>query len=184
MLSEVFDVTLLYNNSNIYPKSEYTIRFDELKAYTEHVNEKYNCNIKIVEVNYDTISYHKKLAQVNDDKEGGLRCQTCYEIRMDEAYGYALENDFDYFTTVMSISVHKNSIILNEIGEHLNQKYQSNLYLFSDFKKKDGLLKSKQFSDDFKMYRQQYCGCAYSYSAYLKRGNNEKSNVQKTNITN
>ena len=60
MLSEVFDVTLLYNNSNIYPKSEYTIRFDELKAYTEHVNEKYNCNIKIVEVNYDTISYHKK----------------------------------------------------------------------------------------------------------------------------
>ena len=171
MLNEVFDVTLLYNNSNIFPESEYLKRVNELKDYTQSINEKFNTNFTLVEFPYDSKSFHAKLSEHNDNREGGTRCKACYTIRMDEAYQYAIDNDFDYFTTVMTISRQKNSIILNEIGEMLDDKYASNKYFFSDFKKKDGLLKSKQLIDEFDMYRQQYCGCAFSYKEHLERVN-------------
>ncbi len=175
MLSEYFDLTLLYNNSNIYPESEYLIRVNELQAYTNDVNLKNNLNIEVVQFPYDSRSFHSQLAKNNDHREGGNRCRSCYMMRMDEAYEYALSNDFDYFTTVMTISRHKNSIVLNEIGQSLNDKYNSDLYFFSDFKKANGLLKSKEIIDEYEMYRQKYCGCAFSYNAQkekdLKNGN-------------
>ena len=174
MLSEYFDLTLMYNNSNIYPKSEYDIRINELIEYTEAVNKENNLNIKIVELGYDYPKMHKLLSEVNDNKEGGERCQECYKLRMDEAYDYALKHNFDYFTTVMTISRHKNSITLNKIGQQLNEKYSSDIYFFSDFKKKDGLLKSKEIVDEYDMYRQHYCGCAYSYKEFIARENDEK----------
>ena len=172
-LSKHFDLTLLYNNSNIYPKKEYDIRVNELKAYTKSVNKKYNLNIELLEFEYKGESFQKRLAKVNDGIEGGKRCQKCFELRMNEAYQYALENNFDYFTTVMTISRHKNSIVLNKIGEDLNKKYESDMYFFSDFKKKNGLLKSQKIVKEYDMYRQQYCGCAFSYQDYLKRGKDD-----------
>lgn len=177
MLSEYFDLTLLYNNSNIYPESEYKRRVQELKDYTDSVNEKFNTSMEVVEFPYDSKSFHEKLSKVNDHREGGERCKACYTMRMDEAYQYALDHDFDYFTTVMSISRQKNSVVLNEIGESLDTKYQSNKYLFSDFKKKNGLLKSKEIIDDFDMYRQQYCGCAFSFQDYLERDKKNEENL-------
>lgn len=170
MLSEYFDLTLLYNNSNIYPETEYNTRVNELIAYTNDVNKQFDLNIKVIQLKYDTVSFHKELAKVNDGREGGERCLHCYNLRMDEAYRYALEYNFDYFTTVMTISRHKNSIILNQIGEDLNEKYKSEKYFFSDFKKKDGLLKSKAIIDEYDMYKQQYCGCAFSYKDYKEKG--------------
>lgn len=168
-LSETFDVTLLYNNSNIYPKSEYDTRVNELINYTKSVNEQYNINIDLVELDYDSQTFHKELTIHNDDREGGERCKKCFEMRMDEAYKYALEHGFDYFTTVMTISRHKDSIVLNQIGKELDKKYEASLYFFSDFKKKDGLLKSQKLIKEYDMYRQEYCGCAFSYKDYLDR---------------
>lgn len=168
MLSEVFDLTLLYNGSNIVPEAEYLIRSNELKDYTKSVNKQYNLNIQIKEFTYDTQTFHKELAKHDDGREGGQRCRACYKIRMREAYQYALANDFDYFTTVMTISRQKNSIILNEIGNDLNSEYASDKYFFSDFKKKNGILKSNEIIKEYDMYRQEYCGCAFSYQQYLK----------------
>ncbi len=168
-LSEHFDLTLLYNNSNIYPKTEYDIRLNELLDYTKDVNKKYNLNVKVLDSDYNSASFHKKLSQHNDHREGGERCKKCFELRMDEAYKAALKHSFDYFTTVMTISRHKNSIVLNEIGEDLNKKYNSDIYFFSDFKKEEGQLKSKAIIDEYDMYKQEYCGCAFSYKDYLDR---------------
>lgn len=168
-LSKTFDVTLLYNNSNIYPHTEYLKRVNELKAYTEYVNEVHHLDIKLVEFDYDDVGFIKQVKHLADEPEGGKRCELCFTLRMNEAYQYALENDYDYFTTVMTISRQKNSITLNKIGESLNNKYESDLYFFSDFKKKDGLLKSRKLINDYGMYQQQYCGCIYSYHDYLKR---------------
>ncbi len=174
MLSEYFELTLLYNNSNIFPESEYNRRFNELVRYTDEVNEDLNLNIVVKQMPYDTKFFHEKLKQSDDGREGGKRCTACFSIRMDEAYAYALEYGYDYFTTVMTISRHKNSMVLNQIGADLDEKYQSQKYFFSDFKKKDGLLKSKEIIDKYEMYRQQYCGCAFGFQKYLERENNEK----------
>ena len=35
-------------------------------------------------------------------------------------------------------------------------------YLFADFKKKNGYLRSLQLSKEYNLYRQDYCGCLYS----------------------
>ena len=90
---------------------------------------------------------------------------------MDEAYAYAEKNHFDYFTTVMTISRQKNSEVLNEIGEKLSRKYPNTRYFFSDFKKKKGMDRSVELSSQYGLYKQNYCGCIYSYN---KRKEHEK----------
>ena len=77
---------------------------------------------------------------------------------------YAKEHHFDYFTTTLSVSPHKNAAKLNEIGLRLAQEYGIP-YLVSDFKKKGGYLKSIELSAEYQLYRQDYCGCVYSKAA-------------------
>ena len=80
---------------------------------------------------------------------------------MDKAAKYAKENNFDYFTTTLSISPYKNSNWINEIGNYLENKYDIK-YLYADFKKKNGYKRSLELSKYYKLYRQDYCGCIYS----------------------
>ena len=93
--------------------------------------------------------------------EGGKRCFSCYEMRQREAAYYAKEHGFDFFTTTLSVSPHKNAQKLNEIGLCLAEEYQVP-YLVSDFKKKGGYLKSIEYSKEYHLYRQNYCGCEFS----------------------
>jgi predicted adenine nucleotide alpha hydrolase (AANH) superfamily ATPase len=94
---------------------------------------------------------------------------------MSEAYNYAEENNFDYFTTVMTISRQKNSQTMNKIGKALEKHHSNTKYLYSDFKKKQGMDKAVIIQTECNMYRQQYCGCIYSYQEYLiRKPDNEK----------
>ena len=86
---------------------------------------------------------------------------------MKDAYDYASLHHFDYWTTVLSVSPHKNSQWINEIGASFAQNKTK--FLFSDFKKNNGYLKSVRFADSYHLYRQSYCGCVYSYQDMLKR---------------
>ena len=87
---------------------------------------------------------------------------------MDEAYRFANDNHFDYFTTVMTISRQKNSQKINEIGLALSTKYQTK-YFASDFKKKKGIDRAVELRKEYNLYNQQYCGCKFSYEKYLKK---------------
>ena len=93
-LSEFFDITIFYSNSNIYPESEYVRRRDELLTFIPQFNEKENQSITVVEDDYDLKSYTQKLAPLKDTGEKGERCHLCYEMRMKKAFAYAKENDF------------------------------------------------------------------------------------------
>ena len=163
LLVEYFDLTLMYNNSNIYPEKEYIRRLDELKKYVDFINNKYNVHIKLIETPYNNLEYNKILEPFKDQKEGMDRCKLCYKTRMNEAYKYASENNFDYFTTVMTISRQKNSIVLNNIGIELSKLYPNTKYFISDFKKNKGIDKGLEIAKEHNMYRQDYCGCIYSY---------------------
>ena len=94
-------------------------------------------------------------------KEGGARCMKCYELRLEEAAQQAAEGRFDYFTTTLSISSLKNSQKLNEIGVRVGKKYGVE-YLVSDFKKRNGYKRSVELSEEYGLYRQDYCGCEFS----------------------
>lgn len=174
-LSTHFNLTIYYNNDNIYPEVEYQKRLQELIHYVELYNEKTKDNIQIIIPEYNPKSFHQLLEQYGNEPEGGIRCQLCYRMRMKEAYRYAKEHNYDYFTTVMTISRQKNSQILNLIGKELEQEFLPVRYFYSDFKKKDGLLRRNELVKEYNLYNQQYCGCAFSYADYLKRVESKRS---------
>ena len=86
---------------------------------------------------------------------------------MRKAFDYAKSHDFDYWTTVLSVSPHKISRWINEIGDSLMMDKPR--FLHSDFKKRNGYLKSTQTAEAYHMYRQNYCGCLFSYEEMLER---------------
>ena len=156
-LSKYFDITIYYYNPNIYPKEEYTRRLNELQKFMGIFNN----NINVIEEIYNEEDYNSAVKNLEHLGEKSIRCYNCYEFRMDKAAKYAKENNYDYFTTTLSISPHKNSKWINEIGSILEQKYNIK-YLYSDFKKKEGYKRSLELSKEYNLYRQDYCGCKYS----------------------
>lgn len=158
-LSKDFDVTIFYYNPNIYPKEEYEKRRDTQKQLLEEL--KPNINVGFVELPYDENEYLSVVEGLENEKEGGARCEKCFLLRMGKTALFAKENGYDLFTTTLSVSPHKNAKLLNEIGEILEKKYAIK-YLVADFKKKNGYLKSIQNSKKYNLYRQNYCGCKFS----------------------
>lgn len=155
-LRSVFDVTVCFYNPNIYPSDEYVRRKEELKRFLSEINIQ-----NFIEISYNEKEYYEAVKGYEDLGERSIRCYHCYLFRMEKSIKYAKDNDFDYFTTTLSISPYKNSSWINEIGADLEKKYQVK-YLYSDFKKQNGYKRSLELSKEYNLYRQDYCGCVYS----------------------
>ena len=158
-LTNYFEITILFYNPNITIEEEYLKRLNEIKKLVETIPHKNK--IEVVEGRYNPQEFLDIAKGLEDLKEGGERCFKCYRLRQEEAAKYAKENNYDFFTTTLSISPHKNADKLNEIGEELSSIYQVN-YLYADFKKKGGYQRSIELSKEYDLYRQDYCGCIYS----------------------
>lgn len=166
-LSKYFTITILYYNPNIYPEEEYLRRLNELKNFLPRFPAAFKNNVKFVEQNYDPEEFYSALEIKNhpefaDEPEKGERCRRCYEFRLKKAYEYAVKNNFDYFCTTLSISPFKDSEKINTIGRELCDSIKKTKWLPSDFKKKGGFKRSLELSEEYELYRQQYCGCVYS----------------------
>lgn len=158
-LADYFKITLFYYNPNISSEEEYDRRFLELEKIILGLNLKNK--ITLVKELYNPKEYFDAVRGFVDLGEGSERCFKCYHLRLEETAIKAKELGFDYFTTTLSISPHKNSQVLNEIGYQLEDKYNVS-YLCADFKKKNGYKRSIELSNIFGLYRQDYCGCIYS----------------------
>ena len=161
LIKEYFDITIIYNNSNIYPEEEYNRRLNELKKYLSDIGAN---NIKVIEFPYDNATYNIDLEPYADQREGMDRCRICFRKRLGQAIEYADEHGFDYVGTVMSISRFKNSQDLNKIGLEFS-KGKRVKWLPADFKKNCGYEKSLDIVRAYKMYFQHYCGCKFSIRA-------------------
>lgn len=158
-LNKYFDITVLYYNPNIYPFEEYEFRKEEQKRL---ISEKNWVNkVEFMDCDYENEKFNTLVKGHEKDKEGGKRCEICFDLRLEKTAEIASENDFDYFVTTLSISPLKNAEILNQTGKKFEKKYGVS-YLPSDFKKKGGYLRSIELSKEFSLYRQNYCGCVYS----------------------
>ena len=158
-LSEYFKITVFFYNPNINPESEYTKRILELQRLIASMNLKHP--VSFIAGQYDSERFYEMAKGLETVKEGGERCFKCYELRLREAAEIAKEGEFEYFTTTLSISPHKNAQKLNEIGQRLGEEYGVE-YLLSDFKKKNGYKRSIELSEEYGLYRQNYCGCVFS----------------------
>lgn len=159
-LSNHFEITVFYYNPNIFPENEYTKRILEQQTLISDIKGKYP--VSFLAGNYDRERFFQIAEGLEHLREGGERCFKCYELRLEESAKIAKDAGFDYFTTTLSISPLKNADKLNEIGTRLADKYGVQ-YLQSDFKKKNGYKRSIELSSEYGLYRQDYCGCEYSF---------------------
>jgi epoxyqueuosine reductase len=155
LLSEEYEVTLFYYNPNIYPESEYIKRLEDIKKFSE------SFEAVLITGDYNYQDWDNYIAGLEDEIEGQKRCEKCFIFRLRETANVAKLKKFDYFTSTMSISPHKNYELINNIGKNMEKAYGI-FYIESNFKKKDGFNKSNKISKKFDFYRQNYCGCKYS----------------------
>lgn len=158
-LSRYFRITVFYYNPNISAEEEYRKRVLEQQRFIKEFPAKYP--VDFVEGDYEPRVFFDTVKGYEQCKEGGERCFLCYELRLKKTAQLAAEKGYDYFTTTLTISPLKNSVKLNEIGLRLGEEYGVP-YLLSDFKKKEGYKRSIELSKEYGLYRQNYCGCAYS----------------------
>lgn len=158
-LSQYFDITVYYYNPNISPAAEFTHRAEEQQKLIAAMplSGKVDCII----ADYEPEVFYNMAKGREQEPEGGTRCFDCYRLRLQKTAIAAKAGGYDYFTTTLSISPHKNAQVLNAIGKELSTQYDV-AYLYSDFKKKNGYKRSCELSEQYHMYRQDYCGCIYS----------------------
>lgn len=163
-IKEYFDITIFFYNPNIQPQKEFLKRLEEEIVLLK----KLNLNYKVISPEYDSKIFFEKIKGYENLGERSERCDRCFELRLEKSAKYAKENNFDFFTTTLTISPYKNADSLNQIGENLGEKYLVN-FLNSDFKKNNGYKKSIELSKKYNLYRQHYCGCIFSKNEYLEK---------------
>lgn len=154
-LSSDFLPVIYFYNPNIHPLEEYIKRKDELMKYSAKLK------LPFIEERYDPEEWFKVTKGLEKEPEKGVRCDRCFQLRLEKTASFALKNNFRYFTTTLSISPHKNSKKIISLGNNIS--LQKNVIFHSeDFKKQDGFKKTMEIAKKEGFYRQNYCGCLYS----------------------
>ena len=172
-LSQYFAITLLYYNPNIAPLEEYQKREAELRRLVSQM--KFTHPVALLPCQYDGQAFVQAARGLEGEPEGGKRCEACFRLRLRYAAQEAARLRFDYYTTTLSISPMKNAPLLNQLGEEIGREFGV-AHLPSDFKKKDGYKRSVQLSKEYDLYRQDYCGCAFS-KAQRQREKEEREEI-------
>lgn len=156
-LRDAFELVIFYYNPNIYPEEEFFHRAAEQQRLVREMQ--LEAGVEVGE--YDSARFYQLTKGHEADPEGGERCGICFEMRLRRTAEFARSIGASYFTTTLSISPLKDARRLNAIGEALAAEYGLR-YLSSDFKKKDGYRRSCLLSEEYGLYRQDFCGCVYS----------------------
>lgn len=161
-LSRYFEITVLYYNPNIWPAEEFYKRAEtQRQLLSEAV---FQNPVRLVVIDYKPEEFEAVTEGYEAEREGGARCPRCFRLRLEETAKAARDEGYDYFTTTLSVSPHKDAEALNTIGRELEAAYGVK-YLTADFKKRDGYKRSVQLAAQYGLYRQDYCGCRYSKTA-------------------
>lgn len=154
-LTPLFDVTVYFYNPNILPKEEFIKRENALKDVIAHFD-----GVKLIIPEQDEIEYISYVKGHKNDREGGARCSLCFTLRLEKTAEFlkSHSDEFDFFATTLTVSPHKNAPLINQIGNDVANKIGVK-YLSSDFKKRNGYLRSTVLCREWGIYRQVYCGC-------------------------
>lgn len=146
-----FEVAGYFYNPNILPREEYELRLQAaLKAASA-------LGIKLIEGQYDSDGWLNAVKGLEREPEGGRRCPVCFEFRIRKTFEKASELGIASVASTLSISPHKETAIINEIGLRLSP----DSFKPYNFKKQDGFKKTSVFAREHNLYRQHYCGCKF-----------------------
>ncbi len=157
-LVEFFDVSVFFFNPNITESEEYNLRLETERKF---LSDKYQGKVPLIEGRYFSREFFEAVKGLEKEAEGGKRCEVCFKMRLLETAKYAKENGFEYFCSTLTVSPHKNAELINELGEKIASDVGVKI-LPSDFKKQNGFKRSTEISNEYELYRQNYCGCLFS----------------------
>jgi hypothetical protein len=150
-----YDVTIYFENSNIYPSDEFRKRADAAREMAKQHG------IPFIEVSQDEPSWYRAVQGHAQDRENGERCAKCMAFRLDHAFAYAKEHGFDVVACTLGVSRRKKIDMVHAVGKTLSEKYGIP-FLDRDWKKGGGEDESQRRAKEAGIYRQEYCGCVYS----------------------
>ncbi|MFH1779125.1 MAG: epoxyqueuosine reductase QueH [Candidatus Omnitrophota bacterium] len=154
-LQTEYEVELFFYNPNIHPEEEYNTRLEEAREYANKIGVKFH------ELSYDSNIWFNSMKGLEDEPEGGARCEVCYRIRLGKTAQFAIANKVEHFATTLSTSPHKRAETINRVGQTIAEMHSLDFYE-ADFKKNDGFKIATKMADEAGLYRQTYCGCIYS----------------------
>ena len=158
-ITQYFDVTLLWYNPNLYPKEEFDRRFQTQVELIEKMG--LADKVSILAEPWKSEDYYRRVKGLENEPEGGRRCAECFRLRLLETARLAKHYGYDYFCTTLTLSRHKDAVLINTIGEEIARATGVS-WLPSDFKKRNGENRSIELSEQYGLYRQLYCGCEFS----------------------
>ena len=139
-LNKHLEITVFYYNPNIDNEKEFNLRATEQQRYCQ--KESVNCIV----FDYDKKAFLEQVKGLENEVEGGKRCEKCFYLRLKKTALKCKELGFDYFATTLTVSPLKNATLINEIGKKIEDECGVK-YLFTDFKKDNGYLRSRFFGD-------------------------------------
>ena len=175
-LAPDYDITILYYNPNIYPEEEYLKRKQEQLRYIDIYNGGHEEKIKFIDHDYDSETYLAAVQGLEQEREGGARCEKCFRLRLKETASIARQEGFDLFGTTLTVSPHKNSALISQVGLEIENEIGEK-YLDANFKKQDGYKRSVELAKENGLYRQNYCGCKFALE--IQRKENPESLQKK-----
>lgn len=155
LIEDGHDVTGLFYNPNIYPLEEYQRRLEAARRVAQEMG------FPLIEAPYDHREWASKTEGLEDETEGGRRCEVCFRIRLEESRRQMLELGFEAFTTTLTVGPRKAAQVINRIGGEVGGK----AFMAADFKKKGGFNRAGELARRWNIYRQNYCGCPPSMNA-------------------
>ncbi|CAG1771538.1 Epoxyqueuosine reductase QueH [uncultured bacterium] len=158
MLEGVAEVWGFFHNPNIHPLEEFKKRLAAVKALAAHLE------IDVIyDEEYSPGSFVKGVRERTGVAEGvppaPQRCVYCYSERLEATARAASERGFSSFTSSLLYSNSQDHESIKRAGIEFARKYGI-IFLYEDFRKmwQAGIDTSKALG----LYRQRYCGCAYS----------------------
>lgn len=156
LLDNQYLPVVYFCNPNIQPVNDYLKRLEAQRTLCNHYG------VELIEEHYDTQEFENYIHGYENEPERGKRCDKCFELRLIKTAKKSRELGIKIFTTSIAISPHKNFQHLKEIGERVANDFGLE-FMAVDFKKKDGFLKTNKIANGLGLYRQNYCGCKYSF---------------------
>jgi len=162
VLRDRFRVTGFFYNPNIFPSRERQRRLDDVRRLCRRLD------LRLYEGPPDADIWNRRLRGRRYDREGGPHCSVCFWIRLWRTAQEAQRRSFEFFATTLTVSPHKNATAIHHMGE-LAARRAGVKFHGEDFKKRDGFRRSCQLSEEYHLYRQDYCGCFYSLKERQER---------------
>ncbi len=168
-LKDLYDLMVYFYNPNIYPEQEYIKRKEEvIKVCKEW-------NVSMIDADYETSVWNKHVAGLEKESEGGVRCTTCFAMRLQKAGEYATKNNFDIFATTLTSGRNKKADVIHPLGSSIAKNFGLK-FLDVDWKKDGRQEKGRRMIKDRGIYRQDYCGCRFSLENRTQNSNVKSQN--------